>query len=590
MMRLILLFCCFFLSLLSPTFAQQNVAFEATTDRKLVAIGERFQIKFTLKNAKGSQFVPPNFDAFNSGGVSRMFGSSGMNGVWSSTETYIYTLQAKQEGTFNIGVASINAAGKVLKTQPVSIVVTKAQVPSNSADLSKNTSEKVFIRAEVSRHLAYIGQQLTLEYRLYRRVNLNALNLIKESDYAGFFKQPINEFDHTESQVTLGGKRYVVSMLAKVALLGQQSGKFSIEPFTLEVGVLSSGDEADPMIPFFNHAEPMTVRANAVEIEVKDLPQNHQLSSFNGAIGKYTAKWELTPATGNATTDEVLSLKLKLIGNGDAKRSLAPALAPIAGLELYEPKVIQEQSYEQQGEIVTDKTIEYLIAPRKAGNYTINPAFTYFDPEKNDFQTLTTAPLALNITQGSNPIPLLANKDSSTVALRDILPMRTLARLDSARAPFFASFSFWIWSLLPFLFLAFAVAYKRYRTQQAQRDEKDIKSENAKRIAKKRLEKAAEYLQANQARSFYDNLSRTLYGYLGDKLQIAPADFAKSTVAERMAQANIPSANIETLKDLLQRCEMALFANQGNDLATMNDNYQRALQLINDIEQQLKKK
>jgi hypothetical protein len=176
------------------------------------------------------------------------------------------------------------------------------------------------------------------------------------------------------------------------------------------------------------------------------------------------------------------------------------------------------------------------------------------------------------------------------VALLDILPMRANVRLNMARAPFFASFSFWIWSLLPFLFLAFAVAYKRYRTQQAQRDEKDIKSENAKRIAKKRLEKAAEYLQANQARSFYDNLSRTLYGYLGDKLQIAPADFAKSIVAERMAQANIPPANIETLKDLLQRCEMALFANQGNDLATMNDNYQRALQLINDIEQQLKKK
>ena len=65
------------------------------------------------------------------------------------------------------------------------------------------------------------------------------------------------------------------------------------------------------------------------------------------------------------------------------------------------------------------------------------------------------------------------------------------------------------------------------------------------------------------------------------------SEFSKSSISEKLHSLNVKEVNIEKLLQILQKCEIALFAGQNTEGA-MNDVFQDALKVINDIEDDLK--
>ena len=108
----------FILSFPGIILAEGNITFEAFVDAKQVVLNSYFEVSFTLKNADGGSFTPPDFKYFQVlSGPNRSSSTTIINGQVSREIGLNYTLKPTQVGTFTIKPASIKAGGKVLRTK-----------------------------------------------------------------------------------------------------------------------------------------------------------------------------------------------------------------------------------------------------------------------------------------------------------------------------------------------------------------------------------------------------------------------------------------------------------------------------------------
>ena len=104
--------------------AQGEARFTIEISTDSILLGNYFEVKFTLENAKGDHFEPPTFrDFFLKGGPNTASSMSIINGEVSQTITYSYYLEPKDIGNFWVEPASIVVGDDILETQPVEVVV-----------------------------------------------------------------------------------------------------------------------------------------------------------------------------------------------------------------------------------------------------------------------------------------------------------------------------------------------------------------------------------------------------------------------------------------------------------------------------------
>ena len=110
-----------------------------------------------------------------------------------------------------------------------------------------------------------------------------------------------------------------------------------------------------------------------------------------------------------------------------------------------------------------------------------------------------------------------------------------------------------------------------------------LKDKRANKVARKRLKKAGQLLNAGQKEAFYVEISQVLWGYMSDKFHIPLADLSMDTVRSRLGEKGVADEDIEEFVSTLNECEFARFApNSGHEL--MNRLYDLSLQFITKIE------
>jgi hypothetical protein len=569
------------LILLTPFSLNAQVFFVATSDAKQVALGDVFQVKFTLNNAQSDKFTPPSFTDFMVvGGPNRSNMTQGVNGVWQSSETISYVLQGKKEGQFTVGAATIVAGGKTYNSAPLTIEVTKGN-RQTFGNLPDNSKEGVMIRAEISQPEAYVGQQVILDYKIYSRVDVNNMDIVKEPTFDGFFKRKLQSFPEIDSRVTIGGKQYLSRILGRVALFPQREGVLSIDPMGAHVSILRN-DNRDP---FFGSlmGENVVLQSNTAQVKVKPLPASAP-TNFTGGIGSFQMETFMTKT--NGSTDDVFSLKMKIVGNGDAKKWVAPKFATIEGLEIYEAKTLKEEETENQGEIQTVKEFEYLIMPKKAGQYTLKPEFVYYDTEGGQYKTLSNNEFNITVTQGNNKVATVSSDD---------FDMQSNTSLISRIGHIFETA--WVRNIPILLLLGIGgfYGYKLYQNTRKKPDNQEVIAEiltidNAQIIAQQHLAQADIFQNQNKGQSFYEEISKAMFTYASGKLNIPLSEFTKSNIEEKLTDLKISPTSIQNFIAIIKNCELALFGGQMGQntegVEQMRTIYQRAMQVIMDIEKE----
>jgi tetratricopeptide (TPR) repeat protein len=105
----------------------------------------------------------------------------------------------------------------------------------------------------------------------------------------------------------------------------------------------------------------------------------------------------------------------------------------------------------------------------------------------------------------------------------------------------------------------------------------------------KRLRQAGDYLQKGLPTAFYEELHRSLLGYVSDKLTMDMAEQSKENIAAALQARGVSEGLATEFNELLDACEFARYAPEAPHEA-MNENYQKALSVISAIDTSMSKR
>jgi len=575
--RLLLLFLAIF-AVAHISLAQGSVSFTASSDAREVLVNNYFEVSFNLKNANGSDFTPPNFNDFIVlAGPNSSTSMQIINGQVSREMSYSYTIQAPKEGTFTIGPASIVANGKTLRSDPLTIKVLKG---NNSAGDSAD-ERQAYVAIEPNKTIAYPGEQILLDFKLYTTVSLDGYDITQEPDYRGFFVQELRRFNSRTQREVINGKQVTTKVLRRLALFPQQTGELTIPSATFQLAVVQDNNRSGFF--FRRNVKPVFVTTEPVTIQVKELPSGAP-GNFTGAVGNFG--FQATANRMQATTDDAISITMMLTGDGDMKRVQSPPLLLSDSFEIYPPKVIEDKVSEVQGQLQGSKVIEYLVLPLFAGNYSIAPSFSYFQPESGTYQTISSGPYPLLVKQGTDRHTSRPGAFEQSTSSDDIRFIKLETTLHKKGQHFVGSSLFWGLSAFPIVAFLGMLLLKQAKNKNKLQDLTLLKRKHANKVAQQRLDAANGFLQSSSARSFYDEISKASLGYICDKLNLPLSELTKDNVNDKLTSLEISQSLIDSFLNIIKTCEMALYAGLDNS-QDMKSTYEKAISVISGIEEEI---
>jgi hypothetical protein len=625
----------------------QEFRFTTHSSASVIAMDEMVRVQFLLENPENfSGQLTPVFKGFTVvQGPEVMQSTSYVNGKMSSYVSYSYVLQPQAPGHYTIPGATARVNGRLVKSNPINIEVVKggpgSQKPQQQAqpqapqprrrgyggaygeshpgvirkgeDVKDKLRKNIFVKVEVDKTTVYEGEQITATYKLYTRLPTNS-NVTKVPAFKGFSAKDIELPNPPRAQEEMvNGVPFNVFVIRKTLLFPLQSGELELDPAEVDnqvhfvvLGSRKKRAANDPFNdPFFRDAfggspfddffsddpfstpeyqvVPYKIQSPVVKVTVKPLPAEGRPASFNGAVGKFTMKAELDKKS--LSTDDALTLKVNISGQGNVNLLNAPPLNIPPAFEKYDPAVtdnIEKNSNPLRG----TRQFQYALMPLEKGDYELPPVeFSYFDPAAKAYKTLTSSPFSIHVTQGKQ-----VKRDRADFSGKaELADIRTSGQSWSKSSPFFFGKAlFWILMLLPLLGIA-AMAWYRRRQQFLTSNAAMLRHRHANRVAFKRLELAARYLKEGKDKAFYEETSRATWGYLSHKLKIPMAELTKQLVQDRLAAQNVSAGAMQKLMALTDRCEMALYAPASSNEHRQGA-YQEAVEVISAIEDELKGK
>jgi hypothetical protein len=633
----------FFILGIATSLQAQEFKFTTTVSSNKVAVGEAFQIQFMLENApNASSFTPPAFNGFDIlQGPSQMQSTSVVNGRRTDYIALIYILQPKQVGNFTFQGATARVNGNVVHSNPVTIEVTKGfgqqpqqqqqampqqqaapsrggrddleGVVKNGEDVNAKLKKNIFVKVDVDKTALYEGQQLTATYKLYTRLPTNS-SVTKVPAFKGFSAKDIELPNPPQaSEEIVNGVPYKVFTIRKTMLFPLQSGQLELDPVEVQNHVrlvkLVKGKHAardpfgdafndpnfkdpfdDPFFnDFFNRPEveyqdvDYPVKTAPVTINVKPLPVDSRPVSFNGAVGKFNMTATIDKQS--LTTDDALTLKVVISGQGNVNLLNAPKLDIPASFEKYDPKVT-DNIEKNSNPLTGSRQFEYVLMPQEAGDQTIpSVEFSYFDAASNSYKTVRSQPFTIHVTPGKQ---VKKEKEDFGVNRNTILPNYDgILQWTKKGNYLLVSPLFYVLLILPILFLIVALWFRRKQDYEF-KNAAVLKHRYANKVALKRLELAARYLKEGKDKAFYEETSRAVWGYLSNKLHVPFADLSKQLIQDKLSQQQISAEYTANLFALLDDCEMALYTPAHNN-DRMQGTYQQAVQVISRLEDELQK-
>jgi len=149
---------------------------------------------------------------------------------------------------------------------------------------------------------------------------------------------------------------------------------------------------------------------------------------------------------------------------------------------------------------------------------------------------------------------------------------------------FYGSWKFYFLLLLaPLLFIITYIFRNKIRV--ANSDVVGMKKKKASKVAGKLLSSAKESLATNNKNAFYEDISKALFGYIGDKLNIAVAELNQSNIKDKLTSINVSEQTTTALIETIELCDMARFAPVS---ISEQEVYNKAETIINQIEEEVK--
>jgi hypothetical protein len=579
---------------------------EVTLDVEYPAVvnaGQQFSVSWTV-NAGGGEFSAPPFNDFTKllgPQTSTSSVTQVINGKMSRqiSFTYIYFLQAGRTGKFVIPPAIFTLKNKTFLSDSMRIEVIGTSSQQQSAAPAASSIQDaqdvepagndIFANISLSKKDVYLGEHIIAIVKIYTRVNLAGINDIKYPTFNGFMKGDI-ETPQLSSlrQENVNGTIYGSGVIQQFILYPQITGELTVDPVQISVLVQEKSKKSDPFFgDFFQTVQtvPRSVSSKALKIKVRPLP-GVQPFGFSGIVGKLDLKTSIDKQS--AKVNDAVNLKFVISGSGNLKVAANPEFKLPPDIEVYDPEITDNLKNTVNG-TTGQRTFNYLLIPRHYGDFKIpSVKYSYFNTASGKYETLETLEYNLHVGKGDDKNTGITvyggiSKEDVKYLGKDIRFINTgnpdLKRTGNILVIKQSYYSIFAIALLIFL----SVLFVRREHLRRNSDMSLVKNRKAGKIAIKRLRVAAECLKNEQLDRFYEEMLKSMWGYLSDKLSIPVSELTRNNALTALAEVGIDQERINKLNHILDACEYARFAPSASE-AEAETIYEDASQFINSVE------
>lgn len=571
-----------------------------------VSAGENFRLTYTVSTQNVSDFrlgsVPEALEVITGPYTSSQSSFQMINGHTSSTSsvTYTFILCASKNGTFTISPAHVVANGRRLASKAVKITVSGASQSGNGSPRMHDDSDNqprlreagtpiqggdLFIKVSANKRRVHEQEPVLLTYKVYTLVDLTELEG-KMPDLTGFHTQeiplPQQKSYHIER---VNGRAYRCVTWSQYVMYPQMTGKLEIPSITFTGTVIQQNRNVDPFEAFLNGGSgyievKKKIKAPGVTIQVDPLPKRP--ANFSGGVGKFNISAQISKKEIKA--NEPVTIRVVVGGIGNLKLIKQPVVNFPKDFDKYDAKITDKTKLTSNG-VEGNMIYDFLAVPRNQGKYEI-PAveFTYYDVSTNSYKTIKTQSFKLDVAKGDGSAGLSA--DYSDLKNQDIHPIKEGdVEIQDLTDIFYGSTSYW--AILSVLFAMFAGVLILFRKRAINNANiTDLRKKKANRIATKRLKYASQLMAANEHEKFYDEVLRTLWGYVSAKLNIPVERLSKDNISENLMSKDIDENTISMFIHAIDECEYNRYA-PGDIKGNMNQTFETAMSAIIKIENTL---
>ncbi len=523
----------------------------ATVSSNNIQLSDVFTFKVEAINANKNPEVDlaPLLNDFSIiSGPAQQTNMQWINGKSTSSRSLSWSLVAKREGKLTIPQLTVKLGKNVVQTR--SIIMTVAESDKNYE------SNELFLSIEVDKKRAYVGEQITVTYKLFTRVNMSVQN-IDVPKHTGFWTEELFAPQQVNfKDVVLEGVSYKMATLYRIALFPTKSGKLELTPMTMNCSVVVKPSNNkffnDPFFGSFgNQTVPKVLRTKQTVINVQEFPGKIP-EEFTGAVGDFKIFSSIVPK--NVKANNAIILKVQIKGTGNIDVLSLPEIQFPQNIEVFPPTVKTEKE-PFRDQITGTVTKEYILIPRKTGRYTI-PKFeiTYFNPKVRAWINTSTQPLEISVEPGDNIVNGVSGYTKEEIELlgEDIRFIRVNKIKWKQNHNPYLIFGIYLLSVILIILpsLIFKIRANRLSSEEFR------KSKSALRRTFKRLRKS----DGDQ----FTNTSNAVYGYLKDKMQLTSDKLDPLKVSSILSGKITDKPTIDNLMDLLKTCDAGRFAPGGD--------------------------
>ena len=543
-----------------------QISFYGKVSKSKILIGEVFEISYIVEGGMFTELKLPKQDP----AIKFLYGPDiGKPLKGGTIQCHIYAFKFKGISSGKVTIPSFNAQidGKTVLLNSLSIEVidpnnlvinsnnnevnnnpvlsSKQQISNPVQNIEDKIKARNFIIATTDKQEYYVGEQITLQHKLYFLDEYTPSTIQRYPTVKGCFSYDLEvpEFNYGITTEKYQGKDYNALLFTKSALFASIPGKFIIDPLIVDgsVEVMIGSD-----LFKISKQKPIILTSKSIPITVNPLPAPPK--GFSGGIGKFNISAEVDNHQVKAGEPVTLTYTVSGVGNIKLVDLANPMFTK--AFETFDPTILEDVST-ASGIVAGSKKFQYTLIPRVQGMQSI-PAtdFIYFDLGKRAYATIHLPEIILEVN-GSNQ---KSNSSTSLPKQKDILGTKG-GLVHTTNKHFFGSFGFVILSVVPFMAFFSIFLLKK----QKQKNELLYAGKKALQV---QLKQVHSNIGKESSEQFYISLSQLIRLFCAEQLGINTLEQTKESLEVTLLQKGLQVGDTAEIMQILSVCETALYAPQ----------------------------
>ena len=512
------------------------------------------------------------------------------------TYLFYYHIALKKEGTFTFPSLEFKYGSESYKSKAFPITVGKEPVQT----------QNISVNVRLNKNRIYAGEQCILTFEVSRKpqapVNLTTqgfvtvIDNLEKSFGKNFSINRLFTNKVAESQKRIKGVIYLTYSLS-FSVIPLKAGSYSIASVPFEYMEIKQAQRKRRSFfddffndPFFGRGIqqiPKTAYSNRLSVTVLPLPP--QPGGFTGAVGTFSLNASVNE--NKIPAGDAVTLNIEMRGSTRPGNITDIKLPDMPDFEIFTPEKHTYVDTTAKG-ISTRKKYKYLVIPREEGEKTIPPiTWTYFNPDKGAYKTLSTDQITITVTKGKKGkkrlTRYLTQEDIREVG-RDIRYIKMPQKLKHQSSEPHKNLLFVFLFPIPFLIALFALLY-RLQATVLKKDPSMILRRRALHKAKSALAKLNKEFSTTTSANAVSRIAEIIETYISHRFSFAAIGKTLDELKEELTKLDVDQSVTDTLVPYLEQLDIYRFSGSTPDKKVSLELLERAKLLIEKLKRKEKK-